>query len=95
MHKLTVTIDVSTDDIRDVLAWAAGGHPETYGDTARRWLKRYDSAAGADAREEIWSLMPPSLQYCVNEVEQGREEQLRALLAAELSADRTNGGLDA
>ena len=81
MPELKVTVNVDTDDIRDVLTWWDGLPLETLNDRTRRWLTTYNATTG-EARERVFDLMPVSLQYCIHEVEQGREDQLRALLSA-------------
>jgi hypothetical protein len=71
METLKVTVSVATDDILDVLAWHEG---VDYG-WDRKLSARNDRflAACQDADDEekarLFDVMPPSLQWCVHEVE--------------------------
>ena len=83
MAELKVTVTVNSDDLLDVLAWHEGSDlgwddwkPQPSND---RWLAAYQDADGA-RREELFSLMPASLQWAVHEVERRGVVLLRAAL---------------
>jgi hypothetical protein len=83
--RLQVTVDVSTDDLLDVLAWHEGPRRgwdqwKFQPDNARK-LTAYGNALvrGADV-EQVFASMTPSLQWAVHEVERRGTAPLRAAL---------------
>jgi len=91
MAELKVTVTVNSDDLLDVLAWHEGSDlgwddwkPQPSND---RWLAAYQDADGA-RREELFSLMPASLQWAVHEVEHRGADPLRDALDKMLIACR-------
>lgn len=81
MKTLPVTIDLDTDEIRDVLAFYTEGADAVKDPTTRRYLLTlYDYGVPVERREAFRDAMRVSLRYCVETVEWGRAGELRALL---------------
>ncbi|GAA5198672.1 hypothetical protein [Microbacterium jejuense] len=88
MQTLRVTIDLDTDEIRDVLAFYTEGAHAVKDPTIRRYLLTiYDYGVPVERREAFRDAMRVSLRFCIEEVEFGRAGALRALLDGVPDAD--------
>lgn len=84
MQTLRVTLELDTDEIRDVLAFYSEGKHAVKDATTRRYLLTiYDAGIPVKRREAFRDAMRVSLRYCIEEVEFGRAGALRALLDRE------------
>lgn len=94
MKPLKVTIDVSSDDICDVLAAVEGPQewPDHEFDELNAHLLRayYSDERPVEYREGLFQNMPASLQWAVNECEKYGPWRLRAVLLEARIADLEN-----
>lgn len=82
--RLPVTLEVSPDEVRDVLAFYSDGVEAVKDATIRRYLTTiYDPGVPVERREAFRDSMRVGLRYCVWEIESGRAGQLRKLLDGE------------
>lgn len=78
-----MTVDVNTDDVRDVLCWWKWKELDWADYTPNplnvRWLDEY-TAAEPDRKDGLWQNMHPSLQWAVHTYEHDGPWHLHAVL---------------
>lgn len=81
-ETLHVVVTVTSAEILDVLAWAAGDSHHHYDERTVRFLTAYQATPSRTRRAEIFGFMPAGLQWALNEHEQGRDDILHDTLNA-------------
>jgi len=80
MKQLPVTVEVSTNDLADVIAWATEDRGRTLSARNFRLLAIYRERP--EMRETVFDAAPTSLQWCLHTYETKGVEALQAILDA-------------